>query len=116
MMKRVGLSELLSDMDADTARRLELFALINLGVVELLASGSLSSAEATQFFFNAENCMFVRKRLREKIADQIMSHGVQLRDLFDVLPGREAQQEFQRELGAIRSLCLQLLRQHELVA
>jgi len=38
-----------------------------------------------------------------------MSRGVQLTDLFDTLSAEEAQREFQRELGAIRLLCLKLL-------
>jgi hypothetical protein len=89
---------------------------LNLGIVELLANGVLSSKDATQMFFNAENCRYVRKHLRDKTADAIMSHGVQLQDLFDALPAKEAQQEFQRELGSIRALSLQLLEKYELVA
>jgi hypothetical protein len=116
MMKSIDLSKLLSGVEGDATPRLGLFALLSLGVVELLTSGALSSEDATRFFFNAENGLYVRKKLRDKMADRIMSHGVQLQDLFEVLPGREAQQEFQRELGSIRSLCLQLLDQHELVA
>ena len=115
-MQNIDLSSLLNGADADAPRRLGLFAVLNLGVVELLADGVLSSADATRFFFNAKNCGFVRKKLRSKIADEIMSHGVQLQDLFDVLPSREAQQEFQRELAAIRSLCLRLLEKQKQVA
>ena len=96
--------------------QLRLFAVLNLGIVELLASGAMSSLDATRLFFNAENCLYVRKKLHDKVADEIMGHGVQLHDLFEVLPTREAQKEFQRELAAVRSLCLHLLEQHELVA
>jgi hypothetical protein len=116
MMKSIDLGSVLSGMDGDTRRQLGLFALLNLGVVEMLANGAVSSVNAARLFFNAENCLYVRKKLRDKVADQIMSHGVQLHDLFEALPEREAQQEFQRELGMIRSLCLQLLERHELVA
>lgn len=115
-MKSIDLSKLLGEPDADKAEAVRLFATLNLGVVELLANGALSSAAATPFFYNAANCLHVRKKMRDKTADAIMSHGVQLQDLFESLSEREAQQEFQRELAAIRALCLQLLDQHELVA
>jgi hypothetical protein len=116
MNKYIDYSELLSGIREDIPRQLRLLALLNLGVVESLASGAVGSMEATQFFFNAQNCLYVRKKLRDKIADEIMSHGVQLQDLFEVLPEKEAQQEFQRELESIRTLCLRLLDQHQLVA
>ena len=38
-----------------------------------------------------------------------MSHGVQLADVFDVLPAEQAQREFNRELAKLRNLCLELL-------
>lgn len=116
MKNRIDLSMLLAEANGDADRRLGLFALLNLGIVEILASGTLSSADATEFFFNAQNCLYVRKELGDKLADEIMSHGVQLQDLFSVLPEREAQKEFQRELASIRSLCMQLMERRELVA
>jgi len=54
--------------------------------------------------------------LKEKIADQIMSHGVQLPDLFDALPAEEAQREFQREVTTMHSLCLKLLEDKQIAA
>jgi hypothetical protein len=45
-----------------------------------------------------------------------MSRGVQLPDLFDVLPTEEAHRELQRELVTMRSLCLKLLEDQQLVA
>jgi hypothetical protein len=96
--------------------QLSLFALLSLGLVESLAGGSISAADAVRIFFNAENCLFVRQRLRAGVADEIMSHGVQLPDLFDALPAQEAQQEFQRELATMRSLCLTLLAEKRLAA
>jgi hypothetical protein len=45
-----------------------------------------------------------------------MSHGVQLEQLLEALLERGAQQEFSRELGTIRWLCLRLLERHELVS
>jgi len=50
------------------------------------------------------------------MADAVMSHGVQLPDLFEALPTAEAQREFQRELATMRALCLKLLEQKRLVA
>jgi hypothetical protein len=114
--KPIDLGTVLPGEGGHRDSQLRLFALLNLGIAELLANGAMSSLDATRLFFNAENCLYVRKKLRDKVADKIMGHGVQLHDLFEVLPSREAQQEFQRELTAIRSLCLQLLQQHELVA
>lgn len=115
-MKKIDLAKVLPSAGRDTDRRLGFFALLTLGVVELLVTGAMSSAEAVRLFFHADNCLYVRNKLRDKVADKIMSHGVQLIDLFEVLPSKEAQQQFQRELGSIRGLCLRLLNQHELAA
>jgi len=46
----------------------------------------------------------------------VMSHGIQLPDLFEVLPTAEAHREFQRELATMRSLCFKLLEQKQLAA
>jgi len=116
MKNSIDLSEILASVEGDGSRQLGLFALLNLGIVESLANGALSSLDATRFFYNAQNCLYVRKKLADKSADEIMSHGVQLQDLFEALPEQEAQQEFQRELASIRSLCFRLLGQHQLVA
>ena len=92
------------------------FALLCLGIIESLTNGLISVTDALRIFFHAENCLFVRKHLKEKIADQIMSHGVQLPDLFDALPAEEAQREFQREVTTIHSLCLKLLEDKQIAA
>ena len=42
------------------SQQLEFFALLNLGLVQSLASGILSATEAIQRFYNAENCLYVR--------------------------------------------------------
>jgi hypothetical protein len=115
-MKTIILSRMLREADRTGSRQLGFFALLNLAIVEGLASGALGASDATRLFFNAENCLYVRKRLGDRTADKIMSHGVQLQDLFDLLPAKEAQQEFQKELGSIRNLSLQLLDQHQLVS
>lgn len=72
-------------------------------------------SQAVRLFFNADNCLFVRKLLG-KTADEIMSRGVQLPDLFDSMLLEEAHREFQRELEVMRSLCRKLLDERKLVA
>jgi hypothetical protein len=111
MKERIDLKTVLGGARRSRSERAALFALINLGIVESLTNGLISAADALQVFFHAENCLFVRKELRVKAADEIMSHGVQLPDLFDALPADQAQREFNRELATIRNLCLRLLGQ-----
>lgn len=93
-----------------------LFALLALGLIESLANGLVTATDAVRFFFHADNCLFVRKRLKVKAADEVMSRGAQLPDLFDALSAEEAHREFQRELAAMRSLCLKLIEGRRLVA
>jgi hypothetical protein len=116
MYHNMSLQALLAMSHESPGQRLALFALLTLGILESLAHGLLSATEALQVFFHAENCLFVRKHLRDKTADAVMSHGVQLSDLFEALPMAEAQREFQRELATMRALCLKLLEQKQLVA
>ena len=99
----------LSEANGSLTQQLELFALVNLGFVQSLASGILSPADAIHRFYHADNCLYVRKHFRDKDANTIMSRGVQLPDLFESLPAQEAQREFNRELETIRSLCLKLM-------
>jgi len=98
----------LSAISANLCEQPEIFALINLGLVESLASGSLTPTQAVKRFYHADNCLYVKKVLRQREANAIMSHGVQLPDLFESLPPEEAQREFYHELETIRSLCLKL--------
>jgi len=112
----MSLRALLAASNESSSQQLTLFALLTLGVLESLAHGLLSAIDALRAFFHAENCLFVRKHLRDKTADAVMSHGVQLPDLFEALPTAEAQREFQRELATMRALCLKLLEQKQLVA
>jgi hypothetical protein len=78
----------LADASWDQTEQLEHFALLNLGIVQSLVSGVLSATEAIQRFYHADNCLYVRKHLRNNQANAIMSHGVQLPDIFDCLPTR----------------------------
>jgi hypothetical protein len=116
MNNRISLKILLAASGGTSAQQLVLFALLNLGIIESLANGLLSATDALRIFFHTENCLFVRKQLRDKTADAIMSHGVQLPDLFDALAREEAHREFQRELATMRALCLKLLEEKQLVA
>ena len=116
MSNPMRLKTLLSDSDGAAPHPLALFAVLNLGIIESLANGLVSASDAVSVFYNADNCLFTRKHLRSKTADEIMSRGVQLPDLFTVLPTEEAHREFQQELAAIRALCLKLLRNKQLVA
>lgn len=100
---------LLSTAQGTMAQQQELFALLNLGLVQSLASGVVSPTEAVERFYHAENCLYVQKHFRQKAALTLMSHGVQLPDLFESLSAEEAQREFYHELEIMRSLCLQLL-------
>ena len=108
MRQSYQLRSVLSEASGDPSPKLELFALVNLGLVQSLASGVLSATEAVQHFYNAENCLFVHTHFRSREANAIMSHGVQLPDLFDSLSPEEAQREFCHELETMRSLCLRL--------
>jgi hypothetical protein len=115
MFQDIRLERLL-DRSGEEDRRLELFGLILLGLLVSLDNGLLSAEDAVRLFFNADNALFVRKTLKDKTADEIMSRGAQLPDLFEALPTGEAHREFQRELGTMRVLCLRLLDSRQLVA
>ncbi len=110
MNERIDLRTLLEASGETRPEQVALFALISLGMVESLSNGLVGAAECLQMFFHADNCLYVRKTLRVKAADELMSHGVQLPDLFDALPPDEAQREFNRELVRLRNLGLELLR------
>src|SRR4051812_33813474 len=72
MSNGIHLETLLSASGREPAQRSALVALLNLGMIESLANGLLSATAALQVFYHAENCLFVRRHLRAKIADEIM--------------------------------------------
>ena len=109
MKKRQPWRIILSESSEGANEQLEVFALLNLGLVQSLTCGVLSAKETIPHFYNADNCFFVRDHLKSKVANTIMSHGVQLPDLFNLLSGDEAQREFYHELEKIRSMSLKLL-------
>ena len=116
MKQTYNLETLLTAASPDQGDRLAFFALVNLGFIESLANGMRSAAEAVGRFYSADNCLFVRKVLKDKTADRVMSHGVQLPDLFDGLPTEEAQREFLHELTTMKALCLKLMESKRQVA
>src|SRR5437867_1391159 len=116
MRNPVRLDAVLSDAASDRAEQLALFALLNLGIIESLGSGLMSANDALALFYLHDNCRFVRKRLRDNLADQIMSRGVQLPDLFEALLPDEAHREFQHELEIMRSHCRKLLEAERVAA
>ena len=100
---------LLSEHRGSRTQQLEFFAIVNLDIVESLASGALAPADVVRCFYHAANLLYARRTLRSKDVDDVMSRGVQLPDLFDALGAAEAHREFCRELEAIRGLCLKRL-------
>jgi len=116
MNKKMNLAELISKADSPSDRVLDLFAFLNLGLVEALMNGLLNAEDAVRFFYNADNCVYVKKYIKIKEANEVMSRGVQLPDLFDALPAGQARREFLRELSTMRELCLKLLENHRSVA
>ncbi len=116
MTQNYQLEPLLTAVSQEQTDRLAFFAFVNLGFIESMAHGLVSAADAVRHFYHADNCLFVRSCLKDKTADRIMSHGVQLPDLFDGLPTEIAQREFLHELATMRSLCLKLLESERQVA
>ncbi len=113
-MTGIDLEALLSQ--AHPRQRVASFALLCLGAIESLVSGAIRASDAIRLLFHADNCLFVREHLLHDAADEVMSRGVQLLDLFDALPAEEAQQEYQRELAAMHTLCLKLIEDRESAA
>lgn len=44
-------------------QQVALFALLNLGILDSLANGTISSNDALQMFYHADNCLFVHRSL-----------------------------------------------------
>ncbi len=101
---------LLSDSKDNSTVELTSFAFLNLGLVQSLNSGALSPAEAIQYFYHADNCLYVREHFQSREANAIMSRGVQLPDLFAHLPPEEARRALLHELEEMRALCSSLLK------
>jgi hypothetical protein len=116
MNKKIDLTDLSSKLDGPSDRSLDLFAFLNLGLIEALMNGLLSAEDAVRFFYNADNCIYVKKYVKTKGANEVMGRGVQLPDLFDALPVEQARREFLRELAIMRELCLKIVEESRSVA
>ena len=116
MNKTIRLQNVFAETGDQREQQVALFAFLCLGLLDALASGTVSASEAVHLFFNAENCLFVHRHLDEKTADSVMSHGVQLPDLFQALPAESALREFQHELSIMRSLCTRMLEPMRMAA
>ena len=114
MNQKVRLETLLAGVEAD--RIPEYFALFNLGVVDSLRNGLLDAEDAVRFFYHADNSLYVKDRLANRSAGELMGRGAQLADLFDALPAGEARREFLRELATMHELCLKLIEEQQSVA
>ncbi len=105
---RIELRAILAGVD--DAQRLTLFSVINLGVMQSVGAKAMSPQQASERFYHADNCLYVKRNLKNELANEVMSHGVQLPDLFEALPLPRAREELVKELGTMRGLCLKLLR------
>ena len=83
MKQSHGLRVVLSELSGSVGRQLELFALVNLGLVQSMASGVLTPTEAVERFYHVGNFLYVQKHFRRREAQTIMSRGIRLPDLFD---------------------------------
>ena len=99
----------LATITAGQHQPLTLFAVTSLGIIESLVAGSLTPKQATTSFFHGKNIRFVKTKLRDDRANEIMGRGVQLADLFDAMSMEEAHREFQHELQAMKRLCNEVL-------
>lgn len=100
----------LADIAGDPDKKLESFALLNLGLLQAVASGTMTAGDAVECFYHADNCRHVHDHFKSKGPGITMSHGVQLSDLFAALSPEEAQRELYAELEKMRGLSLKLLR------
>lgn len=92
------------------------FVFLCLGMIESLEKELITTQEVIEAFFNTENCLFIRNEFQVKLSDDIISHGVQLHDLWDTLPNETAQQVFQNELAKIHPLCLEWMDSRKIAA
>ncbi len=88
---------------------LGMFVLLNLGLIELLRSGTIPAEEGVVRFYHSRNCLYVHRKLKNPVCDEIMTRGAQLPDLFDALTPARARRRFAGELEEMRRLCMTLL-------
>lgn len=86
---RLHLDQILAGLER--AQKLTVFAALNLAMVQSIDRRGAALGDVTAGFYNAKNCLYVKRSLRQKDAEELMSRGVQLADLFDVLPRKQAE-------------------------
>jgi hypothetical protein len=116
MKRLIWLETLLPTVGAAKTQQLALFAIVNLGVIEALQGGLLTPTDALGVLYHAQNCFYIHQQFPDTTADIIMSHGIQLPDLFDVLPPELAQRNLYQQLEEMRSLCFNLLEKEPMAA
>ena len=107
---RIDLESLFGRSGLKSRQVLEAFGVLNLGFIESLRSGAMRPSDAVARFYCAANCLYVRRKLKNEVCDDIMGRGVQLPDLFDALPLAVAKRQFGIQLDTMGQLCLKLLR------
>src|SRR5579885_920847 len=110
MNVRSRLQDLETERGRTTEEWVREFAITVMEVVGALEKGLWTAESAVRDFFNAENCLFVENRFKNRTAAEIMGRGAQLPDLFDALDPEVAQRHFAAELTKIRALGESLLR------
>lgn len=105
---RVDLSALLKDFAKPQKKAV--LAGLNLAILGSIDMQQMTADEAIAGFYHATNCLYVKRSIKDRSADELMSRGVQLADLFEALPPGKARSELKKELRAMRSLCFKLLK------
>jgi hypothetical protein len=90
-------------------QKLAMFAGLNLAILSSIDSKGEAIPSVTAGFYHAANCLYVKRSIKDKNANELMSRGVQLPDLFDALPRGQAEGELKREMNAMRAICYKLL-------
>ncbi|HET6884225.1 MAG TPA: hypothetical protein VFI31_28995 [Pirellulales bacterium] len=90
-------------------QKLAVFAGLNLAMLASVESKAATLSDVTAGFYHAANCLYVKRSMKNKDANELMSRGVQLADLFDALSQRRAEAELKRELHAMRAICYKML-------
>jgi hypothetical protein len=113
MTGKVALSDILEHIDQSD--RPKYFAMLILGMTDVLQIGQFTPMGFVHSFFTADNCIYVRENLGE-VADEIVGRAIQLPDLFDALEPDQARSEYLKELSCIRKLCEGLFDRETVVA
>jgi len=96
--------------------KLAQFVVLNLQLIQSLEEEKMTADGAVLFFYNADNCLYVKRIFKGNAdAQDLMARGIQLPDLFTVLPVAKARKEFRKELKIMRAASRRLLLNHSLL-